>query len=208
MCPLLRLRSADGSFHLSPFSKHGSTRSNSFTPALFCLSLKMLSSWRLWTLWLFVCCQKSPQGRGGGRVKSPSKGLDSFFPSILNWVLTQISFFQSWTKGRHFFSFISAWFRGTQACVCGINWSMWCWWRSSPLSLAGGHHCLPASTLALFQALHCTILVQHDMHMWLLPSIAIKHCLYHKQNHTAEGRRKQQGNTKHKQSNKTGVIHQ
>lgn len=52
-------------------SEHGSTSSNS-SPALFCLSLKMLSSWRLRMLWRFVRCQKSPQGRGGGgRGKSP-----------------------------------------------------------------------------------------------------------------------------------------
>lgn len=51
----------------------------------------------------------------------------------------------------------------SEACVCGINWSA-------------------AFTLALFQALHCTILVQHDMHTWLLPFIAIKHCLFHKHN--------------------------
>lgn len=114
--------------------------------------------------------------------------MDSFF-SILNWVLTQISFTVLNKREAFllFFFFFFLLLRGTQACVCGINWSVRCWWRSC-LQSVGSWKLLPACLhpFFLFQALHCTILVQHDMHMWLLPSIAIKHCLFHRLNHTAE----------------------
>lgn len=156
------------------------------SPCLFCLSLQTLSSWRLWTLWQFVRCQKSPQGSagGGGGRKSPSKGLDSF--SLNPQLGSDSNLFRSWTKGSLFPSFF---FCLIQACVCGINWSIRCWWRRSLETTA----CLFA--LASCQALHCTILVQHDMHTWLLPSIAIKHCLFHERSQTAEEQPTTQGHS-------------
>lgn len=52
------------------------------------------------------------------------------------------SLLQSWTKGGISFFFFF-FFRGTQACVCGINWSVRCWWRSSLQSVVHGNYCLP-----------------------------------------------------------------
>lgn len=102
---------------------------------------------------------------GAGGVKSPWKGLDS---SPLN-PPTDSNLFYRKQKEAFLFPLRFSWcLRHRTRRPTGL------FVEPNPPTPASTPLRAPPLHPPSFQALHCTILVQHDMHTWLLPSLAIK----------------------------------